>query len=83
MLILTLRPGKPPMTLVPLEEALDKLAKSGAQTHVVRPDTATQAIYDAAHGNVLDPAVHAPALKTSRDHGRRIAQEIGAFWNAT
>jgi NTE family protein len=83
VLILTLRPGKPPMTLVPLDDAIDILAKNGGQSYVVRPDSASQAIYDAAHGNALDPAVHAPALETSREHGRRIAQEIGAFWNGT
>ena len=75
VLILTLPARVPPLCVVSLESAVEVLRQSGAQVDVVHPDEASQGVFAAAGGNLLDPAVRAPAALVGREQGRRIAVE--------
>jgi len=39
----------------------------------VHPDDAAEAAFASVHGNLLDPAVRAPAAHAGREQGRRVA----------
>ena len=81
VLILALRAGNPPMSVVLLESALDTLRGNGATVEVVHPDSATESVIAAA-GSLLNPTVRVPAAKAGRAQGRRIAtKHLLAFWN--
>ena len=83
VLILGLRPGNPSLPVTSLEDALPMLVRAGVQIEVVHPDDATQAVFAAAGGNVLDPAVRDPAARSAREQGRRLAAErLATFWHA-
>lgn len=83
VLVLALRPGNPSLPVTRLDDALFALERAGVRVEVVRPDDATQAVFTAAGSNVLDPALRAPAARTAREQGRRLAAErLAAFWQA-
>jgi hypothetical protein len=63
-MILALRAGSPPLSVVPLEVTLETLRHSGATVEVVHPDDATESAL-AAPGGPLDPSVRAPAAKAA------------------
>ena len=81
VLILALRAGVPPFSIVPLEAATEQLERRGAQIAVVHPDEATQAVFASFGGNLLDPALRAPVAAAGRAQGLRVAGErVAAFW---
>jgi NTE family protein len=81
VLIVTLRAGVPPFGIIPLEAATDSLERGGAQVAVVHPDDATQAVFASFGGNLLNPALRAPAAAAGQAQGRRVASgRIAAFW---
>lgn len=81
VLILALRAGVPPLSLVSLDSALEKLRSRGAMVEVIHPDSASESAFAAA-GGLLNPAVREPAATAGRFQGQRIAMErIKAFWN--
>jgi NTE family protein len=79
VLVLALRAARPPLSVVSLEAAVEKLRSSGARVEVVHPDKATESAIAFA-GGILNPAVRAPAVKAGREQGRRLATELRAFW---
>jgi NTE family protein len=83
VLVLSLRPGVSPLSVVPTEVTLAALKASGAQIEVVHPDEATEAIIASVGGNVLDPSVREPATRAGREQGRRTAvtKTLLSFWS--
>ena len=82
VLILALRAGVPPLSVIPLEEGVRVLERSGSLVEVVHPDDATQAVFASFGGNLLDPAIRERTARAAREQGRRIANErIAAFWS--
>ena len=73
VLIVTLRARTPALGIVSLAQAVDTLRASGASVDVVHPDDAAEAAFAWVHGNLLDPAVRAPAAHAGREQGRRVA----------
>jgi len=73
VLILTLPARLPPLSVAPLEAAVDALRRGGSRVTIVHPDEATLATFAAVGGNLLDPAVREPAARAGREQGRRIA----------
>jgi len=80
VLILALRPGARPLSVVPLDAAVAALEREGSRVEVVHPDDATQAIFASAGGNVLDPSIRQPTAHAARDQGRRIAEHVASLW---
>ena len=80
VLILALRPGARPLSVVPLDAAVATLEREGSRVEVVHLDDATQAIFAAAGGNVLDPSIRQPTAHAARDQGRRIADNVATLW---
>jgi NTE family protein len=78
ILILALPPRVPPLAVMPLDAALQRLQRSGAQVEVVRPDEATEAAFASVGGNLLDPAVRERAARAGRAQGRSIAARYAA-----
>jgi NTE family protein len=76
VLILTLRARVPSRGVVSLDQALDRLRANGACVDVVHPDDEAEAAFASVHGNLLDPAVRAPAAHSGREQGRRIASSL-------
>lgn len=74
--------GNPALSVIPLDAALENLQHSGATVEVVHPDNATESVFFAAAGGVLDPSVRAPAAKAAFEQGKRLATErLVTFWN--
>jgi NTE family protein len=81
VLILTLRARTPPLSVVSLEATLERLRAGHARVEVVHPDEATEAVFASVGGNLLDPAVRAPAVRAGREQGRRAVKERSSrFW---
>ena len=76
VLILTLRARVPSLGVVSLDQALDRLRANDACVDVVHPDDEAEAAFASVHGNLLDPAVRAPAAHSGREQGRRIASSL-------
>ena len=70
--VVTLPARVPPLCVSSLQDALDALRRAGAEVDVVHPDEASQTAFASVAGNLLDPAVRAPAALAGRDQGRRI-----------
>jgi len=82
VLVLTLAPASPPLSVVPIEPALDSLRGAGAEVAVIRPDEATITAFASSGGNLLDPSVRSIAARTGRAQGRLIAARLVApLWN--
>lgn len=79
VLIVTLRPGKSPLSVVSLDAGVEALRKSAARVAVVHPDEATEGVLASLGGNVLDPSVREPMLRSGRAQGRRAAGDL-AMW---
>jgi NTE family protein len=75
VLILALRAAVPSFSVVALETAVAVLERGGAQVAVVHPDDATQAVFAAFGGNLLDPAIRTPTAAAAHAQGLRIAGE--------
>jgi NTE family protein len=71
VLVLTLPARVPPICIVALEAAVERLRSGGAHVEVVHPDEASQAAFASVAGNLLDPSVCAPAARAGREQGRR------------
>jgi NTE family protein len=80
VLILTLPPRVPPLSVTPLEAAVEKLRAGHARVEVVFPDDATEAAFATVGGNLLDPSVREPAVRAGREQGRRVASERSSFF---
>ncbi len=80
VLVLTLRARVPPICVVTLEVALATLRDGGAQVEVILPDEASEAAFASVGGNVLDPAVRAPAARAGREQGRSAAAIVASLW---
>jgi NTE family protein len=81
VLVLALTPRKPPIALVPLEEALKTLQSKNSRVEVVRPNQATEAAFASVGGNLLDPAVREIAARSGLEQGRgEAAVQITSFW---
>jgi NTE family protein len=81
VLILTLRARVPPLSLMPLEPAVEKLRASHARVEVVYPDEVTEAAFASVGGNLLDPLVSEPGARAGREQGRRVVTERSSlFW---
>jgi NTE family protein len=75
MLILSLPARAPPLSVMSLEAALEKLRAGHARVEVVNPDEATEAGFASVGGNLLDLWVSAPAAPAGREQGRRVVSE--------
>jgi NTE family protein len=75
VLILTLRARVPPLSVTPLEAAVEKLRASHARVQVVLPDEATEAAFASVGGNLLNPLVSEPGARAGREQGRRVVKE--------
>ena len=80
VLVLTLRPATPPLSVISLEVGLQALRNSGARVEVVHPDETTERILAAVGGNVLDSSVREPMLRSGRTQGRRSVNERLMAW---
>lgn len=80
VLILALRSAGPSMSLVSLDPAVESLRAGGAHVKVIHPDEDTLATL-ASLGGLMNPAASAPAARTGRLQGQRLASEpIASFW---
>jgi NTE family protein len=73
VLILTMPARQPALTIASLESAVETLKQRGATVRVVHPDAPSLAAFASVGGNVLDPAVRAPAARAGREQGRLMA----------
>ena len=73
VVILTLPARVLPLCVVSLEDAVDRLRRSGACVDVVHPDEASQAAFASVGGNLLDPSVREAAARAGREQGKRVA----------
>jgi NTE family protein len=81
VLILSLRARVPPLSLMSLEAAVEKLRASHARVEVVYPDEATEAAFASVGGNLLDPSVSEPGARAGREQGRRVVNKCSSlFW---
>jgi NTE family protein len=80
VLILTLRPAGPPLSVVSLRSTLEVLGRAGARVEVVHPDGAAEAAFASVHGNLLDPSVRTGAAGAGRAQGRAAAALVESLW---
>jgi NTE family protein len=81
VLILSLPARAPPLSVIPLEPAVEKLRAGHLRVEVVYPDERTEAAFASVGGNLLDPAVSEPAARAGREQGRRVVSERSPlFW---
>jgi NTE family protein len=76
VMILALKSGVPPVSVISLEAAVEALRTSGAQGEVVHPDEATEAVFASVGRNLLDPKVCEPAARTGRAQGQLVASKL-------
>jgi NTE family protein len=80
VLIVSLPPVVPPISITPVEGARQTLRAAGARIGIVQPDEACRAAF-ASVGNLLDPSVSEPAARAGREQGRHIAlTELASVW---
>lgn len=72
VLIVTMPTRMPALCVSSLESAVASLERGGAHVTVVHPDERAQAAFASTGGNVLDPAVRAPAARAGREQGRAL-----------
>jgi NTE family protein len=72
VLVLTLPARVPPICVVSLEAAIERVRRSGAHVEVVLPDEASQAAFASVAGNLLDPSVRDSAARAGREQGQRV-----------
>jgi len=77
VIIFTLRPPLPSLSLASIEEGKKSLSRTGSRVEVVYPDRACQEAL--AAGAPTNPAVRAPVAKAGRAQGRRLAKKICRF----
>ena len=80
VLILTLRPSAPAISLVSLPSNLEVLRIKGARFEVVFPDGAGEAAFASVHGNLFDPSVRTGAARAGRAQGRGAASLVESLW---
>lgn len=81
VLILTLPARVPPLSVVSLEDTVEKLRARHARVEIVFPDEATEAAFASVGGNLLDPSVSEPGARAGREQGRRVVKERSSdFW---
>ena len=82
VVVLTLRARVPPLCVVSLDTAIDKLRRHGARVEVVHPDEAGEAAIASVGGNILDPAVRERAVRAGREQGQRIGRgRVAVLWH--
>jgi len=81
VLILSLPARVPPLSVMSLEAAVEKLRASHARVEVVYPDEATEAAFASVGGNLLDPSVSGPGARAGREQARHgVNERSSLFW---
>ncbi len=81
VLILTLRPRQPSLSVVPLQAGLEPVRAAGARIVVVHPDQATEAVFASVGWNLLDPSIREQSARAGREQGRSVAaHEVAPLW---
>lgn len=73
VLIVSLPPAVPPISVMPVERRRQPLYAAGRQIRLIQPDAASQATFASVGGNLLDPSVRQAAARAGREQGRRLA----------
>ena len=77
VIVFALRPPRPSLCLASLDEAVERVSRTGSRVEVVYPDRAC--LEALAPGGPTNPAVRAPVAKAGRAQGQRLAKKIHRF----